>query len=213
MLLLYFRHSISVSGSVNKIKFISLANTLHLRKLKPHTHTDTHSHDKHCKIPNWRREKKVFEIQHTRRIEILFFLSSSSHCCCLCCYCFVFRWWQARSNRRKAKKKRTKLNKFEMILFFQRRKQRFGFFMGTWYEREKTAIKLNERGINEQKKERIFLLLVSSFLFSFFFGVFRLFSAVCSPPMLESVCKIIYVWQLCEVPCNPLAKVLWLCVF
>lgn len=45
----------------------------------------------------------------------------------------------------------------------------------------------------------------------------------CSPPMLESVCKRIYVWQLCEVPCNPLAKIfvnmyttivaLWLCVF
>lgn len=26
--------------------------------------------------------------------------------------------------------------------------------------------------------------------------------------MLESVCKRIYVWQLCEVPCNPLANVL-----
>lgn len=139
--------------------------------------------------------KKKKEI-HTRQFEILFFLLLL-----LLLLLLRFRWWQARSNK-KQQKKRNKTNSkwYFFLVCVLKQKRKTWIFHGNLV-RATPRSSWMKWGINRRKK-RIFLLLLF-----FFFRVFRfVFYSVCSPPMLKSVCKIIYVWQLCEVPCNLLAK-------
>ena len=76
-----------------------------------------------------------------------------------------------------------------ILLFFSTENKDLDFSWELGIEREKTAIKLNERGINEQKKEeRIFLLLVSSFSSLFF-----LVCSVCFLLCVRLLCSRVYV--------------------